>query len=209
MFKDRFDAAHQLVPYLKQYRNNPDTIVLAIPRGGVQLGYVLARELHLPLDVVFIKKIGYPDNPEYAIGAVSMKHIYISPDFIHEPWLSEYVKQQAEKIRRLLSERSKLYHGDKPPLNIAGKTVVVVDDGIATGQTLLASLALIRQDHPKKIVVALPIAPERVIERIRKAADEVICLTTPTVFFGVGQFYQNFEQVDDDEALRLFHEANK
>ena len=196
------------MPLLKLYRDNPDTLVLAIPRGGVQLGYVLARELHLPLDVIFIKKIGYPNNPEYAIGAVSMKHIYISPDFIHEPWLSEYVKQQAEKIRHLLNERSKLYHGDKPPLSITGKTVIVVDDGIATGQTLLASLALIRAEHPKKIVVALPVAPERVIEHVRKAADEVICLTTPTVFLGVGQFYQNFEQVDDDEALRLFHEAN-
>lgn len=208
MFKDRFDAAHQLVPYLKKYAHNPEAIVLAIPRGGLQLGYVLARELHLPLDVIFTKKIGYPGNPEYAIGAVSMEHIFISPDFTHEPWVKEYAQQEAIKIRALLRERIKTYRDDKPPLNLANKIVIVVDDGVATGQTLLSSLELIGQDKPQKIVVALPIASQQALEYLRAKADEVICLTTPPLFYGVGQAYQNFDQVDDEEALRLLQEAN-
>lgn len=208
MFKDRFDAANQLVMRLKKYSNNPDTIILAIPRGGVQLGYVLAKELHLPLDVIFTKKIGHPGNPEFAIGAVSTNHIYISPDFVHEPQLNEYIEQQTIKIRKLLHERTTAYRGDKPALNLTNKIVIIVDDGVATGHTLSASMSLVRQDAPKKIIVALPVAPANTLNNLRKAADEVICLNIPDVFFGVGQFYQNFEQIDDNEAIRLLHGAN-
>ena len=200
MFKDRFDAAHQLIPYLKKYSDNPDAIILAIPRGGLQLGSVLAHALKLPL--------GYPGNPEYAIGAISMDHIYISPNFIHENWIHEYVQEQAIKIRKLLQERAHMYRGKTQNLNLTDKIVIVVDDGVATGQTLLASLALIQEAHPKKIIVALPVAPPQAIKILQEKADEVICLDIPDVFFGVGQFYQKFEQVDDSEAIRLLHEAN-
>jgi len=208
MFKDRFDAAHQLVPLLKKYSANPDAVILAVPRGGLQLGYILARELHLPLDAVFTKKIGYPTQPEFAIGAVSAKHIYISPEFADLTEFREYIEEQALALRTTLLERAQLYRGNKPPLNLTNKIVIIVDDGVATGHTLLASLALIQEDKPQKIVVALPVAPPEALERLREHADEVVCLSAPQNFLGVGQFYENFEQVDDKEAIRLLHEAN-
>lgn len=208
-FKDRFDAAHQLVPYLKNYAHNPDAIIIAIPRGGLQLGSVLAQELHLPLDIILTKKIGYPGNPEYAIGAVSLHHAIITQDFADIEGLRSYIEQQIFNIRRLLQERSVLYRGDQPPVNLKDKIVIVVDDGVATGNTLMATLLLIKQDKPQKIIVALPTAPPQAVERLRHEADDVICLASPERFLSVGQFYQNFEQVDDQEAIRLLHEAKK
>ena len=207
LFDDRFDAAYRLVPHLKQYADNPNALVLAIPRGGLQLGSVLAQELRLPLDVIFTKKIGYPGNPEYAIGAVSLKHIAVAPDFENIPELQEYITHEAAKIRSLLRERAMTYRGDNPPLNLAGKIVIVVDDGVATGNTLLATLALIAEDKPQKIIVALPVAPREAADRLRATVDELICLQVPDMFLSVGQFYKNFEQVDDQEAIRLLREA--
>jgi len=209
LFKDRFDAARQLAAKLKQYANNPNAVVLAIPRGGLQLGNVLAHELHVPLDVVFTKKIGYPGNPEYAIGAVSAHHVFISPDFVNMPELHEYIMRQAESIRILLHQRAVEYREGMPPLDVTNKIVIVVDDGVATGNTLLATLALLAEDNPLKIVVALPVASRSAFELLQKKVDELICLYVPDVFFGVGQFYDNFEQVDDAEAIRLLHEANR
>jgi predicted phosphoribosyltransferase len=208
MFKNRFDAAHQLVPLLKQYSNNPDAIIIAIPRGGLQLGAVLAQELHLPLDILLTKKIGYPGNPEFAIGAVSLQHTIVS-SMANIPELQPYIAQQTVEIRRLLQKRALEYRGDKTPLNLMNKIVIVVDDGVATGNTLMATLALIKQDKPKKIIVALPVGPSSAIEHLRKESDEVICLLIPEQFLSVGQFYQNFDQVDDQEAIQLLHEANQ
>lgn len=208
MFKDRFDAAHQLAHYLKQYANNPQALILAIPRGGLELGYVLARELHLPLDIILTKKIGYPGNPEYAIGAVSLHHVYVDPEFTH-PEFAEYIVEQSVNIRALLQERAKLYYKDKKPRSLANKIVIVVDDGVATGSTLLATIELIRQENPHKIIIALPVAPREAFAKLQRAADEVVCLQVPELFFSVGQFYQKFNQVEDQEAIRLFHEANQ
>lgn len=152
MFKDRFDAAHQLVPYLKEYSNNPNAIVLAIPRGGLELGYVIARELHLLLDIILTKKIGYPGNPEYAIGAVSLQNIIISQDFANVPELQGYIMQQASLIRKLLHERNIRYRGNKTPSELNDKIIIVVDDGVATGNTLMATLSLLRKTIPKKLL---------------------------------------------------------
>lgn len=209
MFKDRYDAARQLVVFLEAYNNDSDTVILAIPRGGLELGYVLSRELNLILDVIFIKKIGYPGNSEYAIGAVSMDHVYISPEFMHEPWIKDYVEQQTIEIRQLLHERALLYRGGKPIVEITDKTVIIVDDGVATGHTLFASLELIKKEGPKKIILALPVASQKAIDILSKQVDEIVCLKIPDNFFGVAQFYQKFEQVDDQEAIRLLHEADK
>lgn len=208
MFEDRFDAAAQLALPLKEYNNSPNAVIIALPRGGLQLGSVLARALHLPLDIILTKKIGYPGNPEYAIGAVSLEHSIISPDFSYVPELQSYIKQQIKDIRQLLHDRNVLYRGNKPPLKLTNKIVIVVDDGAATGNTLMATLALIKQDGPEKVVVALPVASAQALKRLREEADEVICLHTPSLFFSVGQFYKHFDQVDDQEAIRLFHESN-
>lgn len=209
MFKDRYDAAYQLVPYLKQYSNDPTAIVIAIPRGGLELGYVLAKQLHLPLDISLTKKIGYPGNPEYAIGAVNQQEVTISPEFENIPELQNYLDQQIAQIRQLLLERNKLYRGNKPPLDLYDKVVIVVDDGVATGNTLLTTLSLIKKSKPQKIIVALPVGPAAMCEQLHTEADEVICLEVPKLFFGVGQVYEQFNQVDDKEAIRLLHEANR
>lgn len=206
MFKNRFDAAYQLVQKLTAYDHAHDTLVLAVPRGGVELGFVLARELHLPLEVVLTKKIGYPGNPEYAIGAAGLHYSYVSPEF---EALKDYIDQELPKIRALLQKRAELYYKGTPPLSITDKVVIVVDDGVATGNTLLATLAIIKKDRPKKIIVALPVASAQALALLKEVADEVICLEVPKLFFGVGQFYQEFDQVDDHEVVKLLDEARQ
>lgn len=209
MFKDRFDAARQLVPHVEKYKNNSDAIILAVPRGGLELGSVLAKALHLPLDVILTKKIGYPGNPEYAIGAVSLDHRIITPDFANIPELQPYIAQETAKIRILLDKRNTEYRAGKPLLNVNNKIVIVVDDGVATGNTLLATLQLIKQEHPQKIILAIPVGPIASINKLRKEVDEVICLQIPENFMSVGQFYEHFEQVSDEAAIKLLHEANQ
>ena len=209
MFKNRFDAAYTLVPLLKKYQSDPNAVVLAIPRGGLELGYILAQELKLPLDVIFTKKIGSPLNPEYAIGAVSELSIFLNDEFKNLPDFQQYAAQEAAKIREVIKERNLKYRHNMPPFNVHDKTVIVVDDGVATGNTLLATLALLKGYQPKKIVVALPIASYSALKKIEKNADEVVVFAVPEVFYSVSQFYEEFEQVDDQEAIHLLHKANE
>ena len=208
MFENRFDAAEKLLPLLEHYKANPDTIILAIPRGGLELGYVLARGLELPLDVIFTKKIGLPEYPEYAIGAVSDAHVFLASNFKDIPDLQEYIAHEVEEIRNTIKERTIKYRRGMPPFNIQNKTVIVIDDGIATGSTLLATLALIKEYKPKKIVIALPVAPPDALKKIQEKADEVVCVIVPEIFYSVGQFYKHFAQVEDSEAIKLLRDAN-
>lgn len=210
MFKDRFDAGYQLAQKLQQYKNNPDAIVLAIPRGALEIGSVLSRELDLPLDIVLTKKIGYPGNPEYAIGAVSLDNIILDKRVLEfSGALEAYIKQEVAAIRQLLQERSVAYHGNRAPLSLTDKTVIVTDDGIATGRTLEATLDLIKKQHPKKIIVAVPVASKEALQLIKKKADEVLCLIIPDFFMSVGQWYQKFDQVDDSQAIALLQGSYK
>lgn len=208
MFKDRYDAAEQLVPPLEQYKSDPNAIILAIPRGGLELGYVLAQKLDLPLDVIFSKKIGLPANPEMAIGAVSETDVIVNSPFNQMRELENYIEEQTKTIRATIKERNATYREGMQPLDLKNKIAIVVDDGVATGTTLLSTIALIKQADPKKIIVALPVAPPDTLEKIEQQADEVVCLSTPELFQSVGQFYQKFNQVDDQEAIRLLREAN-
>jgi putative phosphoribosyl transferase len=209
MFQDRFDAAQKLLPLLEKYKSNPEVLVLAIPRGGLELGFVLAQGLRVPLDVIFTKKIGLPENPEYAIGAVSEKHIFVDSAFRDMPILQEYIAKEVATIRKVIKERNELYRKNMRPFDIENKIVIVVDDGVATGSTLLATLALIKEYKPKKIVAALPVATHEALEKIKKQADEVVCFAVPELFYSVGQFYRNFEQVEDEKAIKLLREANR
>ena len=133
MFQDRFDAAQKLLPLLEKYRSNPNALILAIPRGGLELAYVLAKGLDLPLDVIFTKKIGYPSNPEYAIGAVSELHVFLNEAFKNIPELQGYIARKVDEIRKVIKERMIKYRKGMPPFNIQDKIVIVVDDGVATG----------------------------------------------------------------------------
>lgn len=209
MFEDRFEAAEQLVPYLSKYMSNQQSIILAIPRGGLQLASVLAKRLKLPLDVVFVKKIGAPGNPEAAIGAVSVEHFFLDNRYATIPGIQEYASQQAEIIRSLLNKRVQNYRAQQPQQTIKGKNVIIVDDGVATGSTLLATIELIKQQKPARIIVALPVSPQDTLEKIKAVADEVICLLAPQDFKGVGQFYKQFDQVSDEQAIELLKQAQK
>lgn len=209
MFIDRVDAAEQLAKKLEKYANNPDAVIIAIPRGGLELGAVLAQKLHLPLDVLFSKKIGYPGNPEFAIGAITQDDVIIDPLFANRPDMQEYIAAETKRIRQLLHERRQKYRGDQKPLDVKNKIVIVTDDGIATGNTMLLTLKALKKLQPKKLIVALPVGPPERVAHLKKIADEVHCLLTPEHFFGVGQAYRHFGQVEDADAIRLLQASKR
>lgn len=205
MFKDRYDAAMELALKLEKYKGT-DGIVLAIPRGGVPIGYVIAKDLGFPLEIVLSKKIGHPSNPEYAIGSVSLDGMVIN-DSVSDV-SEEYIYKTAGKILQDLKTKFKYYMGDREPTNLKDKTVIIVDDGIATGSTIIATVHSVRKLNPKKIVVAAPVASPPSISKIESIADEIVVLLTPQNFMGVGQFYYNFSQVEDEEVILQLKEAN-
>lgn len=204
MFKDRFDAGHKLTEKLQKYKDDSNAVILAIPRGALEIGSVLSRELHVPLDVILTKKIGYPGNPEYAIGAMSLDSIIIDKRAIEfSGELESYLRKEIAEIRQLLHERSQAYHGTREPISLENKIVIVTDDGIATGRTLEVTLDLIKKQHPAKIIVAVPVASKEAINLIKKRVDEVICLEVPDFFMSVSQWYDHFDQVNDEQAIAL------
>jgi predicted phosphoribosyltransferase len=218
--KDRYDAGARLAKELSQYKDDPEhVIILAIPRGALEIGYVLSQRLHAPLDVILSKKIGAPSNPEFAIGAVNhLGHYVLDPRYEamarNDNSLRSYVQKEVRKIRELLVQRYREYRGpNAEPFEhaVAGKTVIIVDDGVATGRTMFSAIDLLRSaPRPAaKIVVAVPVGSEDVVQELREKADEVVCLGTPEPFLAVGRWYQKFDQVEDSEAIRLLHEANK
>ncbi|MBK6634637.1 MAG: phosphoribosyltransferase [Chitinophagaceae bacterium] len=197
MFYNRLEAGYLLAAKLKKYRNEPG-IVLAVPRGGVPVAYAVAKELGFPVEVILTKKIGHPTNKEYAIGAASLTGHFIIP---HDNVNDEYIQHELTNIRTRLKEMHKKFMGDKEPENLRGKTVILVDDGIATGNTLLGTVNVLRKTGPGRIVIAVPVASEDAVEKLSREVDEVIAVLVPDVFYGVGGFYENFEQVTDEEVM--------
>ncbi|NAS12264.1 phosphoribosyltransferase [Poritiphilus flavus] len=205
MFQDRTDAALQLTKTLRKYEGD-EVVVLAIPRGGLPLGNIIAKNLVAPLDVVLTKKIGHPHNREYAIGAVSLQDVVLSDAF---GVTKSYIEEETERIRDKLRTRHRQYYKNRQSEDLKDKTILIIDDGIATGNTLLVTIEMVRRQKPKKIVVAVPVAPRETIQKLKDnpQVDEVICLLTPPNFHAVGQFYQKFEQISDQEAIRLLQEC--
>lgn len=205
MFEDRIDAGTQLVHKLLKYKDK-NVVVLAIPRGGLPIGAIVAQALKAPLDVVLTKKIGHPDHKEFAIGAVSLQDIILT-DAIGVS--QDYIDIEVARIRKKLRERHAQYYKQRTPEMLKDKTVIIIDDGIATGNTLLATVKLVNKQNPKIIVVAVPVAPRSVIQKFKTDPniDEVICLLVPDNFWAVGQFYENFEQVSDEEAISFLEES--
>jgi predicted phosphoribosyltransferase len=196
MYKDRIEAGYALANELKKYKNKPG-IVLAVPRGGIPIAYVVAKELELPMDILLTKKIGHPHNREYAIGAVSLTDRYISN---REEVSQAYIDKETIRLRQKLKELNHILMGDKAPEKLEGKIVIIIDDGIATGSTLLSTIKMIRKQKPAKLVIAAPVASSTAIEKLSPIVDELICPLVPEDFWGVGIFYENFEQVSDTEA---------
>lgn len=197
-FKDRDDAAAQLAEKLGNYRGK-DGIVLAVPRGGVPIGYVIAKALSWPLEIILSKKIGHPYNPELAVGSVNIHGAVISDNILDVD--ADYIQREAGRIHKELEDKFRLYMGKRKPTALTNKTVIVVDDGAATGNTLQATVHAIRKEHPGKIIIAIPVSPKGAITKLEKVADEVICLHSPENFYGVGQFYLDFSQVSDQEVI--------
>lgn len=197
MYNDRIDAGFILAKALEKYRNTTG-VVLAVPRGGVPIAYIVAKELGMPLDLLLTKKIGHPKNSEYAIGAVSLYDRFIIP---HENVSMEYIDDETARIRKRLREMYLKFMGDREPESLKGKTVIVIDDGIATGNTLLSTVSMIRNSKPEKIVIAVPVASESAVKKLSDVVDELVCPLIPQFFYGVGSFYENFEQVTDDEVM--------
>jgi putative phosphoribosyl transferase len=200
MFHDRTYAAFLLADALKSYKNT-NSIVLAVPRGGVPIGYQLARLLNLPLDLVMCKKIGHPNNPEYAIGAVSLEDVYV--DAAAHSVSSDYIQSTARQLQNKMEDQLKALSPLSTRLECTGKNVIITDDGIATGHTLQACIDSIRKKKPSKIIIATPIASKSAMGRLMPLVDDIICLSTPKDFYAIGQFYEYFPQVSDEEVKKL------
>lgn len=197
MFRDRMEAGLLLAAKLKKYKNDPG-IVLAVPRGGVPVAYAVAKELGFPIEVILTKKIGHPMNKEYAIGAASISDYFVIP---HDNVSEEYIQQELKKIRIRLRQMYQKFMGDKEPADLKGKTVIVIDDGIATGNTILGTVNILRKSKPGKIVVAVPVASRSAVQKLSPAVDEIVVVMIPEEFYGVGAFYEDFEQVSDEEVM--------
>jgi hypothetical protein len=204
MFRNREGAAHQLADKLRG-RAFLDPLVLAIPRGGMVTGAVLARELGAELDVVLSRKLRAPGAPEFAVGAVSENgQIYLNHHSRGVPGLTvDYLNKERRHQLAEIARRQKLFRAVRPPAPIAGRSVIVTDDGIATGSTMIAALQVIMAQDPREVIVAVPVAaPDRLAE-VRSWCDDVVCLLAPEEFWAVGQFYADFRQVEDEEVVEL------
>lgn len=201
MFKNRADAGKQLARQLEKYKNARDTILLALPRGGVVVAAEIARALHLPLDIIVPRKIGAEGNPEYAIGALTETGEIVWNEAEREAANPEYLKKVIAEERAEAQRRLATYRGNRERRDIKGKTVVIVDDGIATGLTMRAAIKTARTENPKKIIVAVPHGAADTVAKLQKEADEVIALETPVFYGAVGQFYESFPQTSDEEVI--------
>jgi predicted phosphoribosyltransferase len=203
MFRDREDAAIRLAEQLMAYQGrNP--LVLAIPRGAVPMAKIIADKLQGDMDIVLVRKLGAPGNPELAIGAIDETGwAYMTQEagyIVHD---KQYIEKEKSRQLEIMRERRNRYTPVRPPLDPKGRVVIVVDDGLATGSTMIAALHALRARTPQKLVCAVPVAPSETLDRVAPYADEVVCLETPAIFYAVGQFYEVFTQVNDEEVIAM------
>lgn len=208
-FANRAEGGHRLAEALEPYRGKPNTIVLALPRGGVVTGAAIADDLGLPLDVLIVRKLGTPGHEELAMGAIGAGGIRVLNDDVVASLRigRDRIEAETRRAEAELARRERLYRADQPPLDLAGKTVIVVDDGLATGSTMAAALAVIRQHRPARLVLAVPVAPVETLERFRLIVDELVYLESPEPFLAVGYWYIDFAQVEDAEVLDILETA--
>ena len=208
-FRDRAEAGQALATKLGTYAGRSDVLVLGLPRGGVPVAFEVARALGAPLDVFLVRKLGVPGHEELAMGAIATGGVRVlSPQIVQTLMIpDEAIQATTAAELRELQRREQEYRGDRPPPDVRGRTVILVDDGLATGSTMRAAVAALRQQGPARIVVAVPVAAPEVCEELREEVDEVVCARQPTPFVAVGLWYQNFAATTDDEVRSLLEQA--
>ncbi len=209
IFRDRTDAGRQLAARLKRYGDRPDVLVLALPRGGVPVAYEVAKELNVPLDVFLVRKLGVPGHEELAMGAIASGGVRVlNEDIINYLGIpGEVIDAVAVSEQRELERRELAYRGDRPPPDVKDRSVILIDDGLATGSTMRAAAASLRLQRPRRIVVAVPVSSPETCEEFRSEVDEIVCGFTPEHFQGVGLWYEDFSQTSDEEVRELLKQA--
>ncbi|HEY9761820.1 MAG TPA: phosphoribosyltransferase [Trichocoleus sp.] len=207
--QNREDAGHQLAQALLNYNRQPQTIVVALPRGGVPVAAKIADALQLPLDVCLVRKLGVPGQPELAMGAIAAHGVRVlNQDVISRMGISEQaIEQVALTETEELQRRDRTYRHNRPPLNVEGQTVILVDDGVATGSTLRAAIAILRQQQPHRMIVAVPIAPPVTIAELEQEVDKVVCLIQPDPLYSISLWYRNFDQTSDETVCQLLNQT--
>jgi putative phosphoribosyl transferase len=204
-FRNRTEAGRQLAEALKIYRNRADVLVLGLPRGGVPVASEVAKALNAPLEICIVHKLGVPGHKELAMGAIASGGVRVL-NYDVLGWLqisSKTIDEVAERELRELQRRDRTYRGDRPQPKIKDRTLILVDDGLATGSTMRAAIAVLKAQQPKEIIVAVPVAPADVCQEFKAEVDSVICLATPEPFYAIGLWYENFAQTTDDEVCAL------
>jgi predicted phosphoribosyltransferase len=209
IFSDRSEAGRYLSTKLLKYQNQPDVLVLALPRGGVPVGYEVANSLHAPLDIFLVRKLGVPGHEELAMGAIATGGVRVLNDDvvdylqIPDDVIDQITEQELEELKR----REREYRDDHPEPDVKGKTIILIDDGLATGSTIRAAAEALRQQQPARIVVAVPVSAPETCDEYRIGVDEIVCAITPEPFLGVGQWYLDFSQTTDAEVRELLEQA--
>jgi predicted phosphoribosyltransferase len=207
-FTDRRHAGQVLATMLKRYHGNPGVVVLGLPRGGVPVAYEVAKALRAPLDVFIVRKLGIPGHEEYAMGAIATGGIVVmNPDVASLRIPQADVDAVTQREQRELARREQAYRGERPPINLERQTVMIVDDGLATGSTMRAAVRAVKQQGPSSVVVAVPVGANETCAALRTEADEVICVMTPERFRAVGLWYEDFSQTSDAEVHALLDAA--
>jgi putative phosphoribosyl transferase len=211
VFADRAEAGRHLAAALSDFTGRADVLVLALPRGGVPVGFEVARALDVPLDVFIVRKLGVPGHEEFAMGAIASGGVQLVDDaVVRQLGLNDRdIQRIAAAERRELERRARRYRGDRPLPDIASRTVILVDDGLATGSSMRVAVAALRQEHPSRIVAAVPIAPPETCDALRREADDVVCAVTPEPFYAVGVWYEDFRQTTDEEVHDLMERARR
>jgi len=211
MYQDRFEAGQRLATKLMAYAHRQDVLVLGLPRGGVPVAYEVAKALHAPLDVFIVRKLGVPGREELAMGAIATGGIRVINEsvvrMLHIP--EHIIDAVAAREQQELERREYLYRDDRPPPDVHAYTVILIDDGLATGSTMRAAIAALRLQHPARIVVAVPVAALPTCEELGTEVDEIVCVQTPEPFYGVGLWYENFSQTTDEEVHDLLAQAEQ
>ncbi|MDA8091028.1 MAG: phosphoribosyltransferase [Nitrospiraceae bacterium] len=208
MFKDRTEAGLQLAKRLAHYKDNKDATVLALPRGGIVPGFEISEKLHVPLDVLIVRKIGFPGQPEFAIGAIAETgSIFLNRNIISAYVPESYLNKEIERQKDEIARRVALYRGGKSLGGLEGRTIILVDDGVATGSTMKAGIMALKEQRIKKLVIALPVAPYDTAQELKGMCGELICLDTPEYMGSVGSFYMDFCQVSDEEVTEFLRKT--